>query len=102
MQVEAIYSHGRIEFAQPLHFKRDYVRVIVDVPDDEIDSRTPECNLPAEIISRGQAMLQQYEAILNAPLPPDVVLPELGAEYQERLEAIDLRAQIRKEQERPV
>jgi hypothetical protein len=47
-------------------------------------------------------MLQQYEAILNAPLPPDADLPELSAEYQERLEAIDLRAQIRKEQGRPV
>jgi hypothetical protein len=47
-------------------------------------------------------MLQQYKAILNAPLPPDADLPELSAEYQERLEAIDLRAQIRKEQGRPV
>jgi len=102
MQVEAIYSHGRIEFMQPLRLKHDYVRVIVDVPDDEIDSQIPQYNLPTETISRGQAMLEQYKSILNAPLPPDADLPELGAEYQERLEAIDLRAQIRKEQGRPV
>jgi hypothetical protein len=54
MQVEAIYSHGRIELTQPLRLKHDYVRVIVDVPDDEIDSQIPQYNLPAETISRGQ------------------------------------------------
>jgi hypothetical protein len=102
MQVEAIYSHGRIELIQPLRLKHDHIRVTVNVPDEEIDSQMLQCNLPAETISRGQAMLQQYEAILNAPLPPDADLPELSAEYQERLEAIDLRAQIRKEQGRPV
>jgi hypothetical protein len=47
-------------------------------------------------------MLQQYEAILSAPSPADADLPQLGAEYDERLEAIDLRAQIRREEGRPV
>jgi len=102
MQVEAIYSQGRIEFMQPLRLKHDPVRVLVNVPDDEIDSQTLQYDLPAETSSQVQAMLEHYESILNAPLPPDSELPELGAEYQERLEAIDLRAQIRKEQGRPV
>ena len=47
-------------------------------------------------------MLDQYESILNAPVPNDDALPELSAEYTERLQAIDMRAQIRQEQGRPV
>jgi hypothetical protein len=62
----------------------------------------PPLNLPAEVLSRAQVMLAQYESILNAPLPPDEDLPELSVEYQGRLEAIDLLAQIRNEQGRPV
>lgn len=102
MQVEAIYNQGRIEFVQPLRLKHDHIRLVVNVPDDEVAVQTPPFNLPAEVLSRAQAMLAQYESILNAPLPPDQNLPELSAEYQERLEAIDLRAQIRQEQGRPV
>ena len=102
MQVEAIYNQGRIEFVQPLRLKHDHIRLVVNVPDDEIDAQTPPFHLPAEVLSRAQAMLAQYQSILNAPFPPDEDLPELSAEYQERLEAIDLRAQIRQEQGRPV
>jgi hypothetical protein len=47
-------------------------------------------------------MLEHYESILNAPLPPDAELPELSAEYQERLEAIELWLHMRKEQIRTV
>ncbi len=36
MQVEAIYNQGRLEFAQPLKLKHDYLRLVVTVPDDEI------------------------------------------------------------------
>jgi hypothetical protein len=102
MQVEAIYSRGRIELIQPSSLKHDHVHVTVNVPDEEMDWQIPQDNLLAETISRAQAMLQQYEAILSAPSPADADLPQLGAEYDERLEAIDLRAQIRREEGRPV
>lgn len=47
-------------------------------------------------------MVAQFESILNAPLPLDKNLPDLSADYLARLEAIELRAQIRQEQGRPV
>jgi hypothetical protein len=36
MQVEVIYTQGRLTFAQPLRLKQDNVRLILIVPDEEI------------------------------------------------------------------
>ncbi len=36
MQVEAIYNQGRIELTQPLHLRHPQVRVLVEVPDEEV------------------------------------------------------------------
>ena len=36
MQVEAIYDQGRIELTQPLHLRHPRVRVLVEVPDEEV------------------------------------------------------------------
>jgi hypothetical protein len=102
MQVEAIYSQGYIEFVEPLRLKHDHIRLIVNVPDDEIELQTTPFSLPAQDIARAQTLLGKFQAILEAPFPPDKELSALSAEYQERLEAIDLRAQIRQDQGRPV
>lgn len=102
MQVEAIYNQGRLAFAYPLQLKHDQLRLVVEVPDDEIVNQPNSYNLPPEVLARAQNMLEKYAAIVNAPLPLDADLPELSAEYQERLDAIELRAQLRQEQGRPV
>ena len=70
MQVEAIYNQGRIEFVQPLRLKHDHIRLVVTVPDEEIEPEANTYNLPPEVLARAQAMLEKYEAIRNAPLPP--------------------------------
>jgi len=36
MQVEAIYNQGRIELTQPLQLRHPRVRVMVEVPDEEV------------------------------------------------------------------
>ena len=36
MQIEAIYDQGRIELAQPLQLRHPRVRVLVEVPDEEV------------------------------------------------------------------
>ena len=36
MQIEAIYDQGRIELAQPLKLRHPRVRVLVEVPDEEV------------------------------------------------------------------
>ena len=103
MQVEAIYNRGTLEFVHPMTLKHDRIRLVVEVPDDEIATLTATpYNLAPDVLAQANTMLEKFAAILNAPLPPDDELPELSAEYQERLEAIDLRAQIRQEQGRPV
>ena len=102
MQVEVIYNEGRLEFVQPIKLKHDHLRLIVVVPDDEIDTSPKPYNLPPEELARAQTMLGKYQAILDAPLDNDADLPDLSTKYQERLEAIDLRAQIRQEQGRPI
>lgn len=102
MQVEVIYNQGRLEFVQPIKLKHDHLRLVVVVPDDEIDIPPTPYKLPPEELARAQAMLEKYQAILDAPLANDADLPDLSTDYQERLEAIDLRAQILQEQGRPV
>lgn len=93
MQVEAIYNQGRIEFVQPLRLKHDHIRLVVNVPDEEVE--LAPFNLPPELLQKAQAMIDKYQAILNAPLPANGLLPALGTEYEDRVQAIELRNQIR-------
>lgn len=36
MQIEAIYREGRIELTKPLHLRHSRVKVLVEVPDEEV------------------------------------------------------------------
>jgi len=99
MQVEAIYDHGRLEFVHPLQLKHGRVRLLVEVPDEEVISVS--CNLPKELLEEGRALLAKLEAIRNAPLPPDDELTQLTPKQLQRIEAFELRAQLRVEQGRP-
>ena len=102
MQVEAIYNQGRIEFVEPLRLKHNHIRLVVTVPDEEVEPQINPYNLAQEIFTQAEAMLEKYEAILNAPLPPDEELPEISAKQLERMAAFELRAQMRIEHGRPV
>lgn len=72
------------------------------MPADEIDAQTPVYQLPSEDLARVQAILVKYQAMLDAPFPLNEDLSKISDEYEERLEAVDLRAQIRQEQGRLV
>jgi hypothetical protein len=102
MQVEAIYDQGRLEFVYPLKLKHDQLRLVVTVPDDEIDAPANPYNLTPEELAQAQAMLATFDAIRAAPLPLDQTLPELTPKQLERIEAFELRAEDRREQGRPV
>ncbi len=91
MQVEAIYTHGQLQFLTPLKFKHDTLRVIVEVPDAEIEFSADDHGLPPEVIARAQAMREALDAIRDAPLPPDEQLTDLTQKQQERWEAFALR-----------
>lgn len=94
MQVEAIYDHGKLDFIPPLRLKHEKIRLVVTVPDDEIETQTPH-NLPRAVIERAQAMLAHMEEIQKAPPPPDDELPELTETQLERMEAFALRDEIK-------
>lgn len=70
MQVEAIYDRGRIELTQPLQLRRPRVRVLVEVPDEDVVA-------PAE-----------PERLASLPADQDDLLAEirriLGPRYRER------------------
>lgn len=91
MQVEAIYDQGHLEFAYPLQFKHQRVRLMVEVPDDEIATPPNPYNLPTEVLERAAQMRSHLDAIRNAPLPSDDQLPPISAKTLERIDAFALR-----------
>ena len=36
MQIEAIYNRGQLQFARPVKLRRDYLRLIVEIPENEL------------------------------------------------------------------
>ena len=78
-----------------MQFKRTPLRVMVNVPDNEIDFQASPNNLPPEVIKRAQELLERMEKIRNAPLPPDDEIPELTEKQLERIEAFTLRDEIK-------
>jgi hypothetical protein len=74
MQVEAIYDHGKIELIAPLHLKHGKVRVMVTVPDNEIETKATY-NLPQEVIDRAKTTRARMDAVLHPPLPQTMSYP---------------------------
>lgn len=91
MQVEAIYHHGKLEFTHPLQLKHDNLRLVVNVPDDEIVNTSNPYNLPQEVIDLAAQMTERMDKIRNAPLPQDDQLPPVTAKTLDRIEAFALR-----------
>jgi len=102
MQVEAIYHQGRLEFVHPMKLKHDNLRLVVLVPDDEVEASPSTFTLSPAMQVSAQVMLDKFSAILNAPLHPEDELPTLSPKRMERMEAFELRAQMREEQGRLV
>lgn len=94
MHIEAIYDKGRLEFKTPLRLKRDTLTVIVEVPDEAIETAPQDdpCErLPSEVIARAKAMREALDAIRDAPPLPDDELPALSDKQRQRLDAFALR-----------
>lgn len=90
MQVEAIYDHGKIEFVSPLKLKHERVRLVVTVPDDEIEIAHQQA-VSDDVLQRARSMRERLDAIQDAPLPPDDTLPDLTQKQLDRIEAFELR-----------
>ena len=91
MQIEAIYDHGKLELTKPLQLKHQLVKVMVEIPDSEIEAVGEPYNLPPEVVEMANKMKRETDEILNAALPPDEKLPELTEKQRNRIEAFALR-----------
>ena len=90
MKLEAIYDKGRLEFIQPVHFVRDRLRVVVEVPEQEMVK--PQGKAPAATLGGyARDLKTRLDAIRNGPLPPDDELPKLTEKQRSRIEAFALR-----------
>ena len=99
MQFEAIYDNGKLEFSQPIQLKHSRVRLIVEIPDEEIATNLPgkvteekpSYVLPPEAQALAEQMEAELDRIRNAPLLPDDELPPLTEEQKGRISAFALR-----------
>ena len=90
MQLEAIYNHGKLQFTSPVQLRHERIKVLVDVPDEEI-KETTHYDLPSDVIKMAVEMERKTDEILNAPFPPDEELPELTEKQMDRIAAFNLR-----------
>lgn len=92
MQVEAVYDHGRIELTRSLRLRHPRVRVIIDIPDDEILGLGPVADpLPPEVLALAEEMRARLDSVRNAPIPPEDELPAVTEKSRTRLAAFALR-----------
>jgi len=84
MQVEAIYDHGKIEFIKPLKFKHEKIKVIMDIPDNEIEQSQlfePKTELGLK--------LQQIKERAHAQQEKKLNVEEINAEVHRRRGGVD-------------
>ncbi len=76
MQLEAIYDHGHLEFTHPVQLKRGRVRLLVEVPDDQVLDNPPSGTetkaaayvLPPEVVAMARSAEERLDQIRNTPL----------------------------------
>lgn len=97
MNIEAIYDHGKLSFVTPIRLKHGKVRVIVTVPDDEVEVEVQDdaYTLPPEVLAMAKAMEEKLDRIRNATPPADEGLPPLTQKQLDRIEAFALREEVR-------
>ncbi len=71
----------------PLKLRRQRLRVVVEIPESEIDSQP----VLEELDAYAADLVARLDAIRNAPVPPDADQPPLTLKQIERLEAFSLR-----------
>ena len=103
MQLEAIYDHGHLEFTHPVQLKRGRVRLLVEVPDDEVLASPPSGMetqeaayvLPPEVVAIARVAEERLDQIRNTPLQEETELPLPPAKQVDRIAAMALRNELR-------
>ena len=85
MQIQAIYNQGQIEFEKPLRLKHNNIRLIVTVPDEEIEDFVLPVQTDNTMEARVRTILKPYQHLLNSnkasePLNYDAIRDDYLAE----------------------
>jgi hypothetical protein len=69
MQVEAIYENGQVRFVTPVRLKKHSIRLLINIPDDEIEqgSESNKADTPPDSASRPCSFTDELKAI-TAPV----------------------------------
>lgn len=89
MNIQAIWENGVFRPLQSINIKHATLTIVV--PDEEIETGSNQYNLSPEVIQRARAMRAKFDAIRNAPVPPDDELPDLTEKQLNRITAFALR-----------
>jgi len=92
MRVQVRWENGALYPVRPLRLK--HTTVTVDIPEEEIETKNRNLDDAVE------AMLHKFELIRSQPVYSGDERP-LAPRQLERMEAFELRSQIREEQGRP-
>jgi hypothetical protein len=65
MQIEAIYDQGRIELTQAIHLRHPRVRVLVEVPDEEVVAPSESSEMTAGGPADQDDLLTEIKQILG-------------------------------------
>jgi len=68
MQLEVIYNRGKLSFVRPVKLRSDQVRLVVNVPDDELVLPPQASNVPSPSVTRDRlnAILGRWRSIGDA------------------------------------
>jgi predicted DNA-binding antitoxin AbrB/MazE fold protein len=91
LQVELIYRDGRFHLTQPLKLKHEGVKIVVHVPDEEIDTAEKITEQPDAVQRRAGNLRKCLDQILDAEMPDDFPLPPVSAKSKTRIQAFSSR-----------
>lgn len=103
MQIEVIYDHGHLEFTLPVQLRRGRLRLLVEVPDDEVldspvsgvEAQQAAYVLPPEVVAMARVAEERLDQIRNTPLQEETELPSPPAKQIDRIAAMAFRDEIR-------
>ena len=93
MQVKAMYENGTVHFLQPVRLKHRKFEILINIPDEEIETRSIPNPLDVMLAETpADAWLQQMKSTLTAAqLKPDHEIPEPTQKQLDRIEAFSFR-----------
>jgi len=93
MLVDAIYDHGKLKFVQPIKLKHERIKVVVNIPDEELEEQKKVKTVFKEDGKYGSRLMARLEAIRKEPMIDS--FPPVSQRMLDRLEAMEVRDELR-------